>query len=116
MTESKHADVYAFGILVWEILTGKIPFEDLGDKAAILYILQGGRPVKPKNFQDVGLTAGMWELLEECWQQSPKKRPTMKEVVKKWKRFIESENELNTFPEYVHSTIWLAFNPILNYP
>ena len=34
----------------------------------------------------------MWKLLESCWLQNPKKRPTMEEVVRRWQKIVENDN------------------------
>ena len=108
VTESKPADVFAFGMFAVEVFTGKIPFEEQKNETVVLRISQGGRPEMPRNAQAVGLTAEMWNVLESCWQQSPKKRPTMQEVVRKWQRFIENDGDLNTFPECVQTTLVIS--------
>ena len=99
--ESKAADVFAFGMFAVEVFTGKIPFEEHKNEAVVLRISQGGRPEIPRNAQAVGLTTEMWNVLESCWQQNPKKRPTMQEVVMKWQRFVGFDDGLKAFPEYV---------------
>ncbi|KAF9646894.1 kinase-like protein [Thelephora ganbajun] len=93
--ESKAADVFAFGMFAVEVFTGKIPFEEQKNEAVVLRISQGGRPEMPPNARAVGLTGEMWKLLESCWQQTPKKRPTMEEVVRRWQKFVESINDNN---------------------
>ena len=88
VTESKAADVFAFGMFGVEVFTGKIPFEGQKNEAVVLHISGGGRPEMPENAQAVGLTGEMWKLFESCWQQNPKKRPTMVEVVRRWQKFV----------------------------
>jgi hypothetical protein len=101
VAESKAADVFAFGMLAVEVFTGKVPFEEKRDEAVVLHIVRGGRPEVPQDAQALGLTAEMWELLESCWQQNPKKRPTVQQVVKKWQRFVGNDGDLDAFPECV---------------
>ena len=99
--ESKPADVFAFAMVVVEVFTGKLPFEGQKDEAVLLRILEGGRPEMPRNAQAVGLTEEMWKLLEACWQQNPKKRPTMKEVVRRWRKFVEHDDDNDVVTGYV---------------
>lgn len=87
--ESKAADVFAFGMLGVEVFTGEVPFEGMRTQAVVLHIVQGGRPERPVNTGDVGLTDEIWDSLERCWRQNPKKRPTIKKVVRKWQEFVE---------------------------
>jgi len=109
--ESKPADVFAFGMFAVEVFTGKIPFEEQKNEAVVLQISRGGRPVMPTNAQAVGLTTEMWKLLESCWQQNPKKRPTMDEVVRRWEAFVEHEDDNEIITECVKITsVFLVFS------
>lgn len=104
VTESKAADVFAFGMLAVEVFTGKIPFEEQRDEAVVLHIFGGGRPERPQNAHELGLTAEVWKELESCWQQNSKKRPTMQEVAKKWQSLVANDNGMNTFSGCVSRT------------
>jgi hypothetical protein len=88
--ESKAADVFAFGMLAVEIFTGEIPFVGQENVAVIFQILQGDRPKIPGNAQEVGLTVEMWKLIESCWRQNPRKRPTIEEIVVRLREIIKS--------------------------
>ena len=98
--ETKAADVFAFGMLAVEVFTGKVPFEEQKNEAVVLLISRGGRPEMPRNSQEVGLTAEMWSVIQSCWQQNPKKRLTMQEVVRRWKSFVGNidSDDLSVFP------------------
>ena len=52
-------DIFALGMIVIEVFTGKIPFEEQKNEAAALRILGGGRPEMPENAQAVGSTKEM---------------------------------------------------------
>ena len=103
LMESKAADVFAFAMFAVEVFTGKIPFDEQKNEAVVLQISRGGRPVMPANAQTVGLTGEMWKLLESCWQQNPKKRPTMEEVVRRWETFVEHEDDNEIITECVQN-------------
>lgn len=103
--ESKAADVFAFGMFAVEVFTGKIPFEEQKNEAVVLRISQGGRPEIPKNAGEVGLTDEIWSLLGDCWNQNPKKRPTMEEVVMRWQGFVGNDDNLSTFPHGPQSAL-----------
>ena len=79
--ESKAADLFAFGMVVAEVMTGKLPFEEMSDSGAALRISKGERPELPEYTQDNGLTPQLRELVQKCWDQDPAKRPTIDEVV-----------------------------------
>ena len=116
VVESKPADVFAFAMLTVEVFTGKIPFEELKNEAVVPWVLGGGRPEKPESARVVGLTDEMWELLGGCWQQDPKKRPTMEEAVGRWRRFVEHNGDgVVTECVQIANTSNLVFGPILNF-
>ena len=102
--ESKAADVFAFGMFTVEVFTGKVPFEGQKSEAVVLLISRGGRPEIPENAQAVGLTGEVWKLLESCWQQTPKKRPTMEEVVRRWQGFVGNNADSSGVIGYVQIT------------
>ena len=103
--ESKAADVFAFAMFAVEVFTGKIPFGEQKNEAVVLRISQGGRPEMPGNAQAIGLSVEIWNLLESCWRQDPKKRPTMAEVVRRWQKFVGDDNDLAVFPGCAQTTL-----------
>lgn len=90
VTESKPADVFAFAMFAVEVFTGKAPFHGLQPVMVAEAIRRGERPRVPRNAQEAGLTSEIWKLLESCWQQDPKKRPMMGEVVRRWEAFHDN--------------------------
>lgn len=44
-------DVYSFGILVWQVATGKTPFREMGKKAFVDKVIIGGQRLKARNGQ-----------------------------------------------------------------
>lgn len=70
------ADVYSFGILIWEMLTLKPAFEKYSrEKHYKSVVVEGKRPKIPRSWAFV-----IKNLVERCWHQSPQERPTFQAV------------------------------------
>ncbi|GAB2286962.1 hypothetical protein Dimus_021350 [Dionaea muscipula] len=70
-------DVYSFGMICFEILTGKVPFEDAhlqGEKMS-RNIRAGERPLFPFNCPRYLVT-----LTKKCWHSDPNQRPSFSSI------------------------------------
>ena len=84
----EQVDVYSFGVVLWELWTGKEPYEGLNYHALLHQITtsKGGlRPTLPSSSRWEGdpcpEPAPGWEkLVERCWQDCPDSRPAFDEV------------------------------------
>ena len=74
-------DVYAYGIMLWEMLTGEIPFGNKKAMAIMSEVTRGNRPKIPETTPQPLTT-----LISSCWAQRPEDRPTFDQVVKALKK------------------------------
>ncbi|KAJ7779273.1 kinase-like domain-containing protein [Mycena metata] len=80
--KSAGSDVYAFGCVCYEILTEKVPFyEEKNDMSAMLQVLDGKRPSRPVSCIGTPQLDSLWDLLQNCWEDDPQKRPKASQIV-----------------------------------
>lgn len=73
---SYKVDVYAFAIILWEMLTGQVPYQGQDPLKILLNVKNNGmRPVIPPDCNE-----GLSKLMTRCWDQDPDVRPTFVEL------------------------------------
>lgn len=71
------ADVYSFGMVMWEVFTRKVPFPDMNPHQAALAVLtENKRPAIPSF-----VPPGFHRLIEECWHRAPARRPAFRDII-----------------------------------
>lgn len=74
---SETADVFSFGVVLWQLVTREVPYEDRSTfEAAAAVAMESLRPPFPD-----GIPIEYKKLVEDCWQDDPSKRPQFDDVV-----------------------------------
>jgi len=76
---STKSDVYAFGMVLWELATHKIPWETCDDDAIFDKIMKRKHPLIPAT---TAVPSEFVKLMTDCWKKA-KERPTLPEIRKR---------------------------------
>ncbi|VVB04579.1 unnamed protein product [Arabis nemorensis] len=94
------SDVYSFGLVLWEMLAGATPYEEMTPYQAAFAVMQRNiRPVIPSD-----CPAAMKELIEQCWSEETDERPEFWQIVKVLEQFdksLKSKGRLDLMPSQI---------------
>jgi len=72
---TKASDCYALGMVIYETISGNLPFHKHADLTVAMKVLEGEYPPRGTRF-----TRGLWKMLEQCWAPQPNDRPSIEVV------------------------------------
>lgn len=84
------ADVFSFAVVLWELVTAKVPYETMTPLQAALGVREGLRPELPKNAHPKLL-----DLMQKCWQGEPSIRPSFSEILVGLGELLQEVQETN---------------------
>ncbi|CAJ0929569.1 unnamed protein product, partial [Mesorhabditis belari] len=82
---STFSDIWSLGVCLWEILSmGKEPYSHVSNEEILTYLACGKRLKHPKKCPQQ-----VWSLLELCWSEHPRDRPTLDALRADFGRILE---------------------------
>ncbi|KAL8171932.1 hypothetical protein V2J09_023736 [Rumex salicifolius] len=70
MPYDQKADIFSFAIVLWELITAKVPYDNMTPLQAALGVRQGLRPELPEDMHPKLL-----DIMQRCWDNNPGTRP-----------------------------------------
>ena len=74
---TKPSDCYALGMVIYETVSGHLPFHEDKDLTVFVKVLNGERPPREVLFTD-----SLWKMLGRCWEPQPDARPSIEGVLR----------------------------------
>jgi serine/threonine protein kinase len=68
---SSNADVYSFGLCLWQLITREVPFATMTPIQAAYSVAEGRRPTIPSS-----TPRRLQEIIMACWDHDSRKRPS----------------------------------------
>lgn len=72
---TEESDCFGLGMLIYEVLSGLLPYHQYNEPVALLKILHGEQPERGTRFPN-----GLWTMLRLCWKREPDERPSLEDV------------------------------------
>jgi len=83
-------DVYSFSIVIWQVLAGRVPFQEMGKRRYMEKVVKGG--LRPE--LSAVWPAAFRRLLVRCWDKDKNKRPMFSEIVQTLDTLLKTEQAL----------------------
>jgi len=81
---SSKSDVWAFGVLMWEVFTcGQMPYGRSSNAQVVEMIRNGERLEKPRL-----CSTEIFQVMEDCWDELPEKRPSFLQLNQRLKHLL----------------------------
>ena len=76
------ADIFSFGMLLYQIISRKGPYYELSDDKIHLPVQKGERPKMPKDSRATMAYHYLSQVMEACWEGDPQERPHTESILK----------------------------------
>ncbi|KRZ86556.1 Mitogen-activated protein kinase kinase kinase 9 [Trichinella sp. T8] len=114
-TFSKASDVWSYGVLLWELLTGEVPYKGI-DALAVAYGVAVNKLTLPI---PSSCPEELSRMMEDCWNVEPRRRPTFMQLIVRLERLRENfslleQESFHSMQEDWKQEIQLLFHDLKN--
>ncbi|XP_045493452.1 serine-rich adhesin for platelets [Colias croceus] len=111
---SHHSDVWAFGILLWEIVTlGSTPYAAMSGREVLTAVTEGYRLERPPHCKPQ-----LYRAMHACWHADPNQRPTFAQLKSQLAELLDNEpvegNYVDLDSFYQESSVYSDPSAIIN--
>ncbi|MCE3238488.1 MAG: hypothetical protein K0R24_1469, partial [Gammaproteobacteria bacterium] len=108
---SSYSDIYAYGMILWELATRCIPFEEMSQRKIEKMIKKGKQLPIP-----VDCPVEFAALIKACWTMEPGQRPRTDQIVAQTKAWYESTLPVEVADEKAESEFDVEVPPTYKCP
>ena len=83
---TRESDCYALGMVIYEVVSGQVPFARFKDYIVTRKVIDGERPGRPEGEKRLWFTNKLWKTLGLCWATQAQNRPSVEEVLESLER------------------------------
>ena len=111
---TEKSDSYSFGIVMWEVLSRAVAFENLQHEQITAQVAAGMRPSPIP----ADIPPGLDTLMQECWDNEPFERPTFQLIVRNLQIQVCTQTSAAAPCSPSHSFLLFrpSFPPSLSFP
>ncbi|KAG6459669.1 hypothetical protein O3G_MSEX011516 [Manduca sexta] len=109
-----HSDVWAFGILLWEIVTlGSTPYATMSGREVLTAVTEGYRLERPPHCKPQ-----LYRAMHSCWHADPSQRPTFAQLKSQLAELLDNEPSEGNYVDldsfYQDSSVYSDPSAIIN--
>ncbi|XP_068318164.1 probable serine/threonine-protein kinase SIS8 isoform X2 [Pyrus communis] len=82
---NEKSDVFGFGVILWELMTQSIPWNNLNSLQVVGIVGFMDRRLDIPE----GLDPQVVSIIEDCWQSGPEQRPSFEDIIQRMKGLIQ---------------------------